>query len=101
MPLSPPDAALQIRSAANTNCAALNSVDAQITAHKTEVESWPNTPAKGRMLDALDRLRAATRQLKTRMAETVRMSNMVLEMFNQVGDPDPPQPPIVWSTGSW
>lgn len=98
---TPPETTLEIRSASTTNMAALDSVLAQLNGQMAHVEAWPATPAKGRLRDALERVKQAAVGLRTRLNETVRMSNLVLEMFGQEDDPDPPQPPIVWSTGAW
>jgi hypothetical protein len=101
MPLSPPDATLWIRATSTINRAALTSVGAQLDGQLAEVESWPNTPAKGRMRDTLSRMKAAYSALADRSQETIRLANVVLDMFGEGDAPDPPQPSIVWSTGAW
>lgn len=100
MPLTPTDATLWIRSAATINKLALTSVCNELTAQLEEVETWPSSPAKGRMRDTLQRMQQAYKNLSDRSGEAVRFANVVLDMFG-TGGVDPPQPPITWSTGNW
>lgn len=101
MPMSPVDATLWIRSAALINKSALQSVAVQLAGQLLEVDTWAASPAKGRMREALQRMRSLYVALCEREGEAVRLANVILDMFNAGGNPNPPQPPIVWSTGAW
>lgn len=101
MSLSPNDATLAIRAAATINQAALCSVVLQLAAQLEEVESWPNSPAKGRMREMLQRTQQSYRLLADRSGEVIRTANQMLAMTGGANTPNPPVAPNTWSTGTW
>lgn len=101
MPVSPVDATLAIRAAANVNRQALISVCEEAADQLLLVDQWPNTPAKGRMRDVLQRLKQGYSDLAVRAGEVSRLCNVVLDMFSAGGSPDPDVEPVTWSTGAW
>lgn len=90
-----------IRSAAQTNSAALASVDAQVAAHITDVTAFAVSPTRGAMLDQLRRLRAEYQEAQ---AAADRADALATQFLGSLGpDPGPGPDPgaIIWSTGAW
>lgn len=92
------ETAIAIRSAANVNQAAIDSVVTQAQTHLAAVDDWAPASTRSQMRDALNRTIQGLRSVRSLLATNSRLADVILDGG---GGPDVPPAPITWSTGAW
>lgn len=98
---TPTETLQAVRSAADVNAEALESVQAQVAVQLLEVEGWPASPSKGYMRDQLRRLKACYHRSRECAVTTSEIATRVLALLGSDPGPGPAPPPNTWSTGDW